>query len=287
MIIAVDIDAVCADLAPAWLAAYNRDYHDSLTPEQLKDWGIVEFVKPECGAKIFYYLDNPSFYDRVEAIEGAREYINALRMDGHRIIFVTSSPPSTYGRKFQWLVDKGFIEHDVDGLESYFEARDKSMIRADILLDDGYHNVETFPGVGELFNQPWNLKYDHPHRVESWREFYAGVMSCRFLHPTERIRPLQAQRFREIVDQMYQVHLDKNADYSPANILATGEIGLATRLWDKMARLLNLVGFRIEIASARYEEPREPKNESVDDTLMDMAVYAIIGKLLREGVWGK
>lgn len=75
---------------------------------------------------------------------------------------------------------------------------------------------------------------------------------------------------------------------SPANILATGEVGLITRLWDKTARLLNLMGFRFMISEAgQYTAPTEPKHESIEDTYMDMAVYAIIGLLLRKGVWGK
>lgn len=108
------------------------------------------------------------------------------------------------------------------------------------------------------------------------------------LHPTELRSPRQARAFAEILGQMYRVHLQKNADYSPANILATGEVGLITRLWDKTARLLNLMGFKFTIQEAgQYTAPTEPKHESIEDTYMDMAVYAIIGLLLRKGVWGK
>jgi nucleoside 2-deoxyribosyltransferase len=106
-------------------------------------------------------------------------------------------------------------------------------------------------------------------------------------HPTEIHRPEQSRHFLNTVMQMYRVHLAKNNDYSPANILATGQIGLATRLWDKVARLLNLTGFHIEISSSSFSAPITPKNESIDDTLMDAAVYSVIGLLLRKGVWGK
>jgi hypothetical protein len=106
-------------------------------------------------------------------------------------------------------------------------------------------------------------------------------------HPTEIQAPVQSEKFMEIIMNMYRVQLKKNADYSPANILGTGEIGLVTRLWDKMARLMNLSGFEIKIDEARYVAPRHASNESIDDTLLDMSVYAIIGKLLRENSWGK
>jgi nucleoside 2-deoxyribosyltransferase len=106
-------------------------------------------------------------------------------------------------------------------------------------------------------------------------------------HVTEQRRPQQVRAFIDTIMQMYRVHLDKNADYSPANILGAGEIGLMTRVWDKVSRLMNLIGFRIEIAQSAYESKREPKNESIEDNVMDLAVYAIIWRLFRRGVWGK
>jgi len=68
----------------------------------------------------------------------------------------------------------------------------------------------------------------------------------------------------------------------------TGYVGLITRLWDKTARLLSLSGFRFEIQEPGvFTHPKEAKNESVEDTLLDLMVYSVIGLLLRKGVWGK
>jgi hypothetical protein len=108
------------------------------------------------------------------------------------------------------------------------------------------------------------------------------------LHPTEIRCPQQVRSFRALIGKMYRTHLKKNADYSPANILGTGEVGLVTRLWDKTARLMNLVGFKIDLnTTVKFEQPKEAQNESIDDTYLDLAVYGIIGKLLRDGVWGR
>jgi hypothetical protein len=104
---------------------------------------------------------------------------------------------------------------------------------------------------------------------------------------TEQQRPQQCAGFIDIVMGMYRVHLAKNADYSPANILGCGSIGIVTRIWDKVSRLMNLCGFRLEIASSRYEVPLSPKNESIDDNIQDLGVYSIIWQLFRKGVWGK
>jgi len=108
------------------------------------------------------------------------------------------------------------------------------------------------------------------------------------LHPTEVRCPIQSRSFLETVMQMYRVHLNKNADYSPANIMAPGELGLITRLWDKVARLMNLYGFRFEVSSPGvFVHPINPSNESIDDSFMDAAVYSVIGILLRRGAWGR
>jgi hypothetical protein len=104
---------------------------------------------------------------------------------------------------------------------------------------------------------------------------------------TEHDRPQQCEGFIDIVMGMYRVHLAKNQDYSPANILGAGSIGIVTRIWDKVSRLMNLCGFRLEIASSRYEAPLSPKNESIDDNIQDLGVYSIIWQLFRKGVWGK
>jgi Domain of unknown function (DUF4406) len=116
--------------------------------------------------------------------------------------------------------------------------------------------------------------------IYAWNEIPA-------LHITERERPKQVVAFMEMVMRMYRVHLSKNADYSPANILATGEVGVIVRLWDKIARLLNLTGFKVQITDSAFESPRSPNHESIDDTLLDAANYAIIACLLRAGKWGR
>lgn len=104
---------------------------------------------------------------------------------------------------------------------------------------------------------------------------------------TETNSPIQCKAFIDTIMTMYRVHLKKNADYSPANILGTGELGVVVRLWDKIARLMNLTGFKLIVEPAIFDKPKQPKNESVDDAYMDLSVYGIIGMLVRKDAWGK
>ena len=65
----------------------------------------------------------------------------------------------------------------------------------------------------------------------------------------------------------------KQRDYGSRNISEFGEIGILMRVWDKICRLKNLMG------------KENPKNESIDDSWLDMANYAIIAILVRRGIW--
>jgi hypothetical protein len=101
---------------------------------------------------------------------------------------------------------------------------------------------------------------------------------------TERY-PEQTAAFEDIIQNMLDTYKMKMEDYSPWNMKGTGELGAITRLWDKTARLMNLMGF--DIGTGKFTAYKDPKNESIDDTLLDLANYAIITMILRKGKWGK
>lgn len=106
------------------------------------------------------------------------------------------------------------------------------------------------------------------------------------LHITEQKYPEQTKAFREIIEKMYQIYLQKNADYSPMNILGTGIVGICTRIWDKTARILSLLG--CNLSTGEYSSERRSDNdEPIEDNLLDLAVYCIIGLIFRAGKWGK
>lgn len=80
-----------------------------------------------------------------------------------------------------------------------------------------------------------------------------------------------------IMDELLTILFKKHADYGPMNIAGApgGPMnGLRVRMYDKLARLNNLI-----------ETGDTPKYESVEDTLIDLANYAIIGLLVQRGQW--
>jgi hypothetical protein len=71
--------------------------------------------------------------------------------------------------------------------------------------------------------------------------------------------------------------IKKHEDYGPANISDApgGPLnGLSVRLHDKVARLNHLLS-----------NDKEPKNEAIEDTFIDILNYALIALLVLEGKW--
>jgi 5'-nucleotidase len=155
-IIAVDIDEVCADLLDEWVRRYNKKYKDELKVESITTWDIVNFVKPECGKDIYNLLKDPHFYDSVQPFSDALRAIEDLRELG-RVVYVTTCAPGTMDQKFFWLQRHGFLPDTSSAINDYIPCKDKWLVNADILLDDGIHNVEPFPKAALLVQHTHNM----------------------------------------------------------------------------------------------------------------------------------
>lgn len=84
-----------------------------------------------------------------------------------------------------------------------------------------------------------------------------------------------AAAWQEEADRIHRLFVKKQHDYGPLNIGFLGVQGVFVRMFDKVLRLKTLVW-----------DNREPQvDETVEDTLMDIADYAIIGLLLLRGEW--
>ena len=80
-------------------------------------------------------------------------------------------------------------------------------------------------------------------------------------------------------DEAEKLLLKKHKDYGPKNISGSpgGAInGLRVRIHDKLARINNL-----------YDSGSAPENESLRDSFIDMANYAIIALLVLDDEWDK
>jgi len=108
-----------------------------------------------------------------------------------------------------------------------------------------------------------------------------------YTNPANKVKPVSnpvlqpsfEQQVSELFEELEDLLLRKHADYGPTNISAApgGALnGLRVRMHDKLARLNNLI-----------DNNADPLNESLRDTLLDLANYAAIGVLVLDGKWPK
>jgi hypothetical protein len=93
--------------------------------------------------------------------------------------------------------------------------------------------------------------------------------------------PEQFDEFERITETMLEIHKRKAADYGANAIGTTGFYGIVVRMSDKVQRLLTLSGKHTDGNKAQVW------SETVEDTLLDLASYAIIGVIYLRNKWGK
>jgi hypothetical protein len=111
-----------------------------------------------------------------------------------------------------------------------------------------------------------------------------GTFESLPLATQEQIRKASPNvQFEEAVQQKFQhakhVLLSKHKDYGPTNISLSpgGPLnGLRVRMHDKMARINHLI-----------DSKRKPEYESLKDSFLDLANYAIIAMLVLDDEWDK
>ncbi len=85
------------------------------------------------------------------------------------------------------------------------------------------------------------------------------------------------ESFKKISEELLQTFIQKHKDYGKGNILSIKELGISFRLSEKIERLKNLL----------MKEDQSPINESIEDNIKDIAVYAIIMEMFRRGEFQK
>lgn len=78
--------------------------------------------------------------------------------------------------------------------------------------------------------------------------------------------------FEQVNQELLEMFLKKHRDYGKGNILSVKELGIAMRLTEKVERLKHLL-----------MTGDKPANESIEETFVDIGVYAVLAILLRRG----
>jgi 5'(3')-deoxyribonucleotidase len=133
---------------------------------------MVTNLGPGSKDAIRSYMRYPDIYQELDPIPGACEGMYELVARGHDVIVATAVPKSAafglHGKQV-WL-RKNMPFFSLDNLVSIHR---KDLLRADLILDDGVHNLVPCQEADMLavcLDNPWNQDW-HGLRVQDWAQF--------------------------------------------------------------------------------------------------------------------
>lgn len=199
MILLIDMDEVLVDTATGWLTRYNADWNDNLTVNDIKSWNWHEWVKPECGMKVYDYLFEKGFFKslkpRLDAISSMNYLLGCKDLD---ICIVTASP---LGSKYGYEDKKEWIMKHLPAfpLKNYMPIHRKDLVSGDIMFDDGPHNLRSFNGIAIAQSMPWNDETCCDASVKTWKEFVEliDLMRTKFSGAYEDYLHKAKERYRK------------------------------------------------------------------------------------------
>ncbi len=162
--ISVDMDGVIANVYSQFISMHAAEFGIVLSLDEITG-------KPEevAFANAIKYVTSPGFFRNAPVMNDAQKVM--LKLNEHYQIFIVSAAmefPNSLIEKQAWL-----NEHfPYIGWQQMVFCGSKEIIKADIMIDDHFKNLNHFTGETILFTQPHNKIADaRQHtRVETWKE---------------------------------------------------------------------------------------------------------------------
>lgn len=172
MIIGVDCDNVLNNLTESVLKIYNEDYNDNLTPDDITDYYIENFVKPEYKDNFYKLFTDKRVWKGISVIDGCADVLKKWNDLGHTIYIVTSTEPANILKKANWL-QRTLPFLNIRKRLIYIQKK-QLLSEIDVLIDDCYDNLIGGKYSKIVLDYPWNRNYDDDkhfvRRCKDWSE---------------------------------------------------------------------------------------------------------------------
>ncbi len=164
--VAVDMDEVIADALGELIVRYNREFGERLRRDDLHGKWMYDAVPPARRGRLVEYLNMPDFFENLPVMPESQRVLE--RMTAEYEVFIATAAmefPNSFGPKYRWLE-----RHFPFLSPSHFVfCGDKSILKADYLIDDMPRHFQRFSGAGILFTSPHNAKLKGYTRADNWR----------------------------------------------------------------------------------------------------------------------
>ncbi|SMO53009.1 5' nucleotidase, NT5C type [Solitalea koreensis] len=170
--LAIDMDEVMADTWSKFIHRFKEQEGFEISAEMLHGKELWQAVPESLTPRVREWINEKNFFRDLPVMPGAREVVAELCNKYE--VFVASAAsefPNSYKDKYDWLQDHfPFISW-----KHIVFCGDKSIINADIMIDDRIRNFTQFKGRPILYTSPHNVNVTHYERVNNWDEV-AGLL---------------------------------------------------------------------------------------------------------------
>ena len=158
------MDGVLADVYTRFLELYEEETGNRRSMDE-----IIGIKEGEAFPEVFRWVETPGFFRNIPVIPDSQRVLKLLN-ETYEIIVVSMATefPASLTDKQLWLNDHfPFISW-----KQVVFCGNKSLIPADLMIDDHFKNLDHFKGETIIFMQPHNINNtDHQHKtVSSWSE---------------------------------------------------------------------------------------------------------------------
>lgn len=162
--ILVDMDGVLADVYARFFELYKEGTGLTKTTDE-----IMGLKEAEAFPEAIRWVETAGFFKSLPVIPDSQRVLKLLN-ESYEIIVISMATeyPASLTDKQLWLNDHfPFINW-----KQIVFCGNKSLIPADLMIDDHFKNLDNFDGETIMFIQPHNINaVDHHHRrVSSWAE---------------------------------------------------------------------------------------------------------------------
>lgn len=176
--ILIDMDDTLENLCEIWTDMINETFGTSVIAKDIRTWDVEKVFVGVSKEDIFAQLIKQELWERVRPLPGSVEAVKKMIDDGHDVYIVTASHPSSVGTKINTFLFKYFPFIDWNHI---IIASNKQMIRGDVMIDDGPHNLIGGKYYRILKSAYHNTDYDaRAHgmvRIDNWEDIYNEI--CR------------------------------------------------------------------------------------------------------------
>lgn len=171
MIIVVDFDNVLNNLTEGAIELHNSNSGKNIQVSNITSYNFYDCLDKEDADKIVKSFKNKSLWDSLMPIDGAREGLQKLLDEGHKVYIATATAPENFQWKLSWL-KRWFPFFNPDNV---IRIMDKSLLKCDILIEDNLEQLIKHKLCNRvILDYPWNRNVDDfvydINRCTNWSE---------------------------------------------------------------------------------------------------------------------